>query len=124
VSRLAPAFQAPDLVADIQRAEALLNARATAKLDVIATQIQALQEAARQVINEAQAEHALHQARCAFKRIPGQIYYLYHDQHQQPFFSLLSPQDWQNAPPHVFVGAYRLEADYSWTPYPIAESSH
>ena len=42
-SRLAPAFQAPELAAEIARAESLLSARTGAKLRVIADQIKALQ---------------------------------------------------------------------------------
>ncbi len=29
---------------------------------------------------------------------------------------MLSPDDWNGAPPHEFRGTYRLEADSSWTP--------
>ena len=29
---------------------------------------------------------------------------------------MLSPADWRGEPPHPFLGSYRLEADYSWTP--------
>lgn len=114
--RLAPAFQAPELAAELAQAEAMLSARTGAKLRVIADQIKALQEEARKVLTEAREEQALTLAECQFKRIPGQIYHLYQRAEERTFFSMLSPQDWGGEPPHTFIGSYRLEADYSWTP--------
>lgn len=116
VSRLAPAFQAPELAAEIARAESMLSARTGAKLRVIADQIKALQAEARKVLAEAREEQALTHAECAFKRIPGKVYHLYRKAPGGSFFSMLSPADWRDAPPHEFLGSYRLEADYSWTP--------
>lgn len=94
----------------------MVNARVSAKLQVIADQIKSLQEEARAVLAEARHDQELHHARCHFQRRPGQVYHLYR-QHEGPlFFSLLSPDDWRGRPPHPFVGSYRLEADLSWTP--------
>ncbi len=116
VSRLAPAFHAPDLAEEIRRAETLLSARSGAKLRVIADQIKSLQAEARKVLDEARDEQALTHARCAFKRIPGHCYHLYRKPDGSTFFSMLSPADWRGKPPDAFVGSYRLEADHSWTP--------
>jgi hypothetical protein len=115
-SRLAPAFQAPELAEEVARAESMLSARTGAKLRVIADQIKALQAEARKVLTEAREEQALTHAECAFKRIPGKIYHLYRKPGGSTFFSMLSPADWGGSPPQEYVGAYRLEADYSWTP--------
>jgi len=115
-SRLAPAFQAPELAAEVARAEAMLGARTTAKLRVISDQIKALQEEARKVLDEARDEQALTHAQCSFKRIPGCVYHLYRRADGGTFFSMLSPADWGGEAPHTFLGSYRLEADYSWTP--------
>ena len=120
VSRLAPAFGgselAGELAAELGHAEAMLGARTSAKLRVIADQIQALQAEARRVLAQAREEQALTRAQCAFKRIPGKTYHLYRKADGTPFFSMLSPADWRGAPPHEFLGSYRLEPDYSWTP--------
>lgn len=121
VSRLAPAFRAPDLAQEVERAESMLSARTSAKLRVIADQIKSLQAEARKVLDDAQAEHALTQAECAFKRRPGQVYHLYQRGDGDRYFSMLSPDDWRGEPPHSFVGSYRLEADYSWTPLEAAD---
>ncbi|MCF1184009.1 DUF2452 domain-containing protein [Marichromatium gracile] len=116
VSRLAPAFDTRELTAEVERAEAMLGARTGAKLRVIADQIKLLQQEARKVLADAQVEQALNQAQCAFKRIPGKTYHLYRRADGRTFFSMLSPEDWGGAVPHAFVGSYRLETDYSWTP--------
>lgn len=116
VSRLAPAFQAPQLAEEIERAESMLSARTGAKLRVIADQIKSLQEEARKVLDEARDEQALTRAECAFKRLPGKVYHLYRRADGSRYFSMLSPEDWRGDPPHAFEASYRLEADYSWTP--------
>ena len=116
VSRLAPAFRGTDLAMEIAQAETLLGARTGAKLRVIADQIQALQTQARQILADARQEQALTRAQCAFKRIPGKTYHLYRKADGTTFFSMLSPEDWRDAPPHDFVGSYRLGLDWSWTP--------
>lgn len=116
VSRLAPAFDGGDLAAEVAKAEAMLNARTGAKLRVIADQIQTLQQEARKVLADAQEEQALARAACSFKRIPGKTYHLYRRGDGQSFFSMLSPADWGGASPDAFLGSYRLEVDYSWTP--------
>lgn len=121
VSRLAPAFHAPDLAAEVARAEAMLSARTGAKLRVIADQIKALQLEARKVLDDAREEQALTQAQCAFKRIPGKTYRLYRKIDGRSFFSMLSPADWGGMAPHAFIGSYRLETDYSWTPAGLTE---
>ena len=116
VSRLAPAFHAPELAEEVARAEVMLNARTAAKLRVIADQIKTLQAEARKVLSEARDEQALTHAQCAFKRIPGKTYHLYRKPDGTSFFSMLSPSDWRGQPPHDYAGSYRLEGDYSWTP--------
>lgn len=116
MSRLAPAFHAPELAEEVARAEAMLNTRTSAKLRVIADQIKALQAEARKALDEARDEQALTRADCAFKRIPGKLYHLYRKASGQTYFSMLSPEDWRGAPPDAYEGSYRLEADYSWTP--------
>jgi len=115
VSRLAPAFQAPELAEEIARAESMLSARTSAKLRVIADQIKALQAEARKALDEARDEQALTHAECAFKRLPGKIYHLYRKPDGSRYFSMLSPEDWRGEPPHPYLASYRLEADYSWT---------
>ena len=116
VSRLAPAYDTGELSAEVAKAESMLSARTGAKLRVIADQIALLQQEARKVLDEARDEQLLNRAQCAFKRIPGKTYHLYRRANGKSFFSMLSPDVWGGSPPQVFLGSYRLETDYSWTP--------
>jgi hypothetical protein len=115
LSRLAPQFDLVDMAREIQEADRILNLRASAKLQVIAEQIKSLQAQARSILDDIQRDQMLHRAECHFVRRPNQIYYLYRRPEGSLYFSLLSMQDWHDQPPHEFLGAYRLEADMSWT---------
>lgn len=115
VSRLATAFHPSDLDAELTKTDLILSARTAAKLQVIADQIQTLQQAPRQILAAAQEEQALNQVQCAFKRIPGKTYHLYDAGGGRPYFSQLSHANWGGQTPHRFLGTYRLEPDYSWT---------
>jgi hypothetical protein len=125
VSRLAAQIDLVDIARELERADEAVNLRVTAKLEVIAEQIRALQAEARRVLETAQHDHALHHARCNFKRIPGQTYHLYRKPDGSTYFSMVAPRDWGGSPPHDFVGSYRLEPDLSWVPadQPAADDS-
>jgi hypothetical protein len=114
-SRLAPAIDLVDMAKEISQADAMLNTRVSAKLKVIADQIRHLQQEAREILEESRRDQQLHHAECNFKRIPGKTYHLYQKSNGQHYFSMLSPDDWGNQPPHAYLGSYRLENDMSWT---------
>ena len=115
VSRLAPAFDLVDLAAEIARADAAIGQRVSSKLQVIADQVKSLQAQARAILEQAEQDTRLHQARCAFQRKPGKVYHLYRRADGGQEFSMLAPSDWGGTPPHEFLGSYRLEHDMSWT---------
>jgi hypothetical protein len=115
VSRLSGPIDIIATAREIAAAEHIVGVRTSAKLQVIAEQIRALQEQARRVLEEARDDQRLHHARCGFKRMPGKTYHLYRKTGGELEFSLLSPADWRDRPPHEFVGSYRLEPDMSWT---------
>lgn len=114
VSRLAPSIELVDLAKQIAHADNMLTTQTEGKLKVIADQIQRLQAAARDVLEEAQHAQSLHRAHCNFKRIPGRIYHLYQQSDGTLLFSMLSPEEWGGTPPYTFKGSYRLENDMSW----------
>ena len=116
LSRLAPAVDLVDVAREIAEADAMVSRRVSAKLQVIVEEMRALQAQARKVLEQAREDQRLHRARCAFHRIPGKIYHLYRRSDGALEFSLLSPVDWGERPPHEFLGSYRLESDMSWTP--------
>ena len=117
VSRLSAPIDLVDTAREIQEADQAINNRTSSKLTVIADQIRALQEQAREVLEESQRDMDLHRARCNFTRRPGSIYHLYEREDGELYFSMLAPEDWQKGPPHAYKGSYRLEADLSWTPF-------
>jgi hypothetical protein len=116
VSRLAPGFGLVDLAREIEQADQMVSNRLTSQLQIIADQVKALQDQARRILEQAHEDQRLHHARCAFRRIPGQVYHLYEEMDGSLAFSMLSPADWGGRPPKTFRGSYRLESDRSWTP--------
>ncbi len=116
VSRLAPPVELVDLAREIAQADRMLSIRTNAKLRIIADQVKALQNEARKILKEAQKDADLNHARCSFKKVPGLVYHLYREAAGEMGFSMLSPEDWGGHPPHPYLGAYRLEADLSWSP--------
>lgn len=116
VSRLAPGFGLVDLAREIEQADQMVSNRLGSQLQVIAEQVKALQEQARQILTQAKEDQRLNHARCAFRRIPGHVYHLYEEADGSLAFSMLSPMDWGGQPPKPFRGSYRLETDMSWTP--------
>ena len=105
-----------ELAVEIEQAGSLVGTMTTGKLSVIAEQIRRLQDEARSLLEQAQHDAALHHAECRFRKHAGHVYHLYRGDGDRLYFSMLSPDDWQGAPPDAFEGSYRLEADMSWTP--------
>ncbi|MDZ7750255.1 MAG: DUF2452 domain-containing protein [Gammaproteobacteria bacterium] len=116
VSRLAPPIELVDLARQVAEADNMVNAQATARLRSIAKQIKALQQEARDVLEDTRRNQELHRARCNFRRIAGKVYHLYRTPADELYFSMLSPEDWGNRLADHYEGAYRLENDMSWTP--------
>ncbi len=115
-SRLAGPITLVDTAAEIERASNGITRQASAQLEVIAQQIRQLQQAAKDVLAQARRDLDLHAAECRFRRIPGETYHLYRRSNGTLCFSIVSPQDYGEQPPHEFVGSYRLEYNDSWTP--------
>lgn len=116
VSRLSGPVSLVDAAREIERADQWIASTSSAKLEQIASQMRALREQAEAVLREAKENTALHRAEARFGRQPGKVYHLYEREGGQRYWSMLSPDDWRGAPPHAFLGSYRLEFDQSWTP--------
>lgn len=116
LSRLAPAYGLVDMARVVEEADRVLGSVAGRELELIAEQIRALQEKAREVLERAQRDALLHRAECRFKKQPGGVYHLYRRDEGHVYFSMLSPTDWGGSPPHAYEGSYRLEADQSFSP--------
>ena len=122
LSRLSARHDLIDVAREIQLADTALAAVTSAQLETIARQIRELQREAARVLEAAQRDAELHRARCNFKKIPGHVYHLYRRPNGEQYFSMLSCEDWNGAPPHVFEGSYRLEADMRWTRFEDIEA--
>lgn len=105
-----------DAAREIERADQWIASTANAKLEAIAEQMRALRAQAEDVLRRAREDAELHRAEARFRRLPGKIYHLYERSPGQRYWSVLSPGDWRDCPPHHFLGSYRLEVDHSWTP--------
>lgn len=119
LSRMSAPHDLVDTAREIQKADQVITAVTSERLGVIADQIRALQDQARELLARAQRDATLHRAECRFQKVAGQIYNLYRrdrDGSGALYFSMLSPDDWNGAPPDVFVGAFRLEFDATFTP--------
>ena len=115
-SRLAPVIDIVDAAKQIAEADRVIGTVVNAKLEVIAEQIRNLQDQAREVLSRALDDADLHRAQCRFQKRVGETYFLYREKPGTSYFSMLSPEDWKGSPPHEFGGAFRLEADMSWSP--------
>jgi hypothetical protein len=104
-----------EVAKEIEQADQWIASTANAKLTTIAAQMRALREAAEQVLAKAEHDAALHRAEAHFKRYPGRVYHLYERADGSRYWSLLSPEEWQDKMPHAFIGSFRLEADQSFT---------
>jgi len=114
-SRLAARIDLVDMAQEIEKADHSLGLVVGSKLSVIRDQMRALQEQARRLLEEASESARLHRAKCSFRKIPGKVYHLYRRSEDDLYFSMLSPEEWGGAPPHVYQGSYRLEVDLSFT---------
>lgn len=115
-NRLGDPMDLVALAAQVQKGDEFIRANASNKLTVIADQIRYLQEQARKVLEDAKRDADLHHAACNIVKKPGTMYYLYQRPSGQKYFSILSPKEWGPSCPHLFVGAFKLQHDMSWTP--------
>lgn len=114
VSRLGAPISLVDTAKAIEAASASVALRTNAQLEVILEQMQALQQRARDIIDQAARDVDLLHVDCRFRRVPGRIYHLYERADGHRYFSMLSPEElgYSSA---AFVGSYRFEHDQSWT---------
>jgi len=112
---MAPAHDLVDVAREIAQADAVITHVTTDKLRLIAEQIQGLQAQARAVLARAERDARIHRAECRFQKRPGKTYHVYRRPDGRLYLSMLSPADWGGTTPDVYDGAYRLEADQSWS---------
>ena len=114
VSRLAPSIELVELAKEVSAADDLLTVQATAKLRLLAEQMEQLRASARLILTETREHQELHRAQCGFSKKVGRSYHLYRKRSGSLLFSLVDPSEWGSNPPFEFVGTYRLELDKTW----------
>src|SRR5687768_1976778 len=114
VSRLGAPVSLVDTAKIIESASATVAMRTNAQLEVIVEQIRALQERAREIVEQAGRDIDLIHAECRFRRVPGRIYHLYEKAGGHRYFSMVAPNEYGYAQPG-FVASFRYEHDESWT---------
>ena len=115
VSRLGAPVSLVDMAKVIESASAKVALRTNAQLEVIVEQLKALQERAREIVEQASRDVDLIHAECRFHRVAGRVYHLYERPDGHRFFSMLGPDDYGGAGPTGFVASFRYEHDESWT---------
>jgi hypothetical protein len=115
VSRLGAPVSLVDTAKLIQQASETIALRTNAQLEVIVEQMQALQQKAREIMDQATADLDLVQAECRFQRVPGRVYHLYERDNGRRYFSMLAPEEYSRGAPHRFIASYRYEHGESWT---------
>jgi len=115
VSRLGAPISLVDAARVIEAASATVAMRTNAQLEVIVEQMKALQERAREIVEQASRDVDLIHAECRFRRVAGRVYHLYERPDGHRFFSMLGPADYGRGGPSGFVASFRYEADESWT---------
>ena len=114
VSRLGAPITLVDTAREIEAASAGVAMRTNAQLEVILEQMRALQQRAREIIDQAARDVDLLHVDCRFRRVPGRTYHLYERADGHRYFSMLTPEELGYASA-AFLGSYRFEHDQSWT---------
>jgi hypothetical protein len=85
------------------------------------TQLQQIREQVETLIRQAQAIHdrinlseKIYKADCGFKPVPGHTYFLYSKKDGSLILSLVSPAEWGNSIPYIFMAEAQLLADHTW----------
>ncbi len=90
------------------------DAATYSKLKLLLEQAELLKNQIKNVINEGILNFNLHEVECLFQKVSGNTYFLYKKKNNKYFFSILSPNDWNNNPPHEFINSYLYDYDKSF----------
>jgi len=91
VSRLGAPVSLVETAKLIESASAKVAMRTNAQLEVILEQMKALQERAREIIEQASRDVDLIHAECRFHCVPGRVYHLYERADGHRYFSMVGP---------------------------------
>ena len=80
------------------------------KLKFIFQQMNSLKNEAVKVIQEAQIQNELFNIKKSFQLVSGTTYYVYEKENKEKYFSLISPEEWNNHK-HTFIASYYYDYD-------------
>lgn len=101
----APVIKADDIVGWKQSGVTKANNYFEAKFNEIKKQYEDL-------VQELKWTEIIYKARYNFEPIVDRIYYLYHDDNNDLFLSIISPEEWKSA--ETFIGAFKLDSKHKW----------
>lgn len=84
------------------------------QLDQIKEQINLLAQQARKIQSRIEISEKIYQAECGFKPLIGNIYHLYEKSESKWVLSMISPDEWGNKCPYIFLSTVKLLADHTW----------
>jgi len=70
----------------------------------------------RNLIDEFDVNNMIYNSKIAFKPIMGKKYYLYKNNKNKSFLSLISPDEWEYDTKISFLGAFKQDIHLKWTP--------
>lgn len=113
-SRLDPPITLIDYAKEIEKADNSIKMRVDHKLKVIVKQIKSLQDEAKKILEEAEEDMKLHNVKCSFKKVPGEILHLYIKDDGDMYFSRLSPAEKIGGSANQYLGSYKMNLDHSF----------
>lgn len=90
------------------------NTTTISKLQMLAEQIEHLQQTARNIIHVTDINRKLHLAECNFSKVMGNSYHFYERENGSLYCSLIAPHEWVLY--HKFVGSYIYDFDSEFKP--------
>ena len=88
------------------------NSNNYSKLKVLFKQMENIKKEIEEVIKESIETENLENIKCNFKKIPGKNYFLYQNQKNELFFSMLSPKEWDSN--NLFINEYFYDYDHTF----------
>ena len=82
------------------------------KLELIAKQIQFLKLEAENILQNHDLNSDLSCLKCNFRKVPGNYYYIYLNDNNEKFLSLIGPDEWSNY--HKFITKVYYDYDYQF----------
>lgn len=84
------------------------------QLHQIKEQVETLIKQAQTIHDRIHLSEKIYKADCGFKPIPGNIYFLYEKKDNTWLISMVSPQEWGNKIPYIYLATVELLADSTW----------